>query len=121
MKNCVKKGIALLFIAVYVLAASSFVAVSQGTGTTEKHTQKQDTAFSSGMAKGLGYIPQQETLANSLENLPAGNEFHSLSQGLLQNACIHEQVQRKQCTQTLQNARIQYRKSDLIFPFHYFW
>src|SRR5690606_21822539 len=103
VKNCVKKGIALLFIAVYVLVASSFVAVSQGTDNIERHKLNQDTTFSSGMAKRLSYIPQQETLANSLENLTEGNEFLSLSQGLLQNACIHEQVLRNQCTQTLQN------------------
>ena len=86
-------------------------------------TSSQEKIISDFSIKLFCHTSQSESSVNNLNNLPAPNLKNSFTEfwGIVKAT---EQLIESEFSQYISNSRkilINHRKSDIIFPFHYFW
>ncbi|AXG74109.1 hypothetical protein DVK85_07585 [Flavobacterium arcticum] len=128
MKNLIYFFYAILLVALSSLYFSiNAVNISDNTNKKPKakitgNSQEKSYSFSKATILYAAQLPQLEFTRNSFKKLPANlkNPFTAL---LINNSAVKEHWLQNGSNYFLysKNIIVRYRKSDLIFPFHYFW
>ncbi|WP_162533565.1 hypothetical protein [Dokdonia sp. Dokd-P16] len=123
MKTTLRHISAFILVALCSIAMSamdtSFVNLSDNT-TTSSSTEKVTAAVS---ATIVGELPQSEVVIEtpSTMSTPSLKNFVSSCGNLSHTTDVLASSTYAQYTKTSINVLIYHRKTDHIFPFHYFW
>lgn len=123
MKNSIRILSSLLLTAIYCCAiaivTTAFTAVD-----SQNATDTQQQKYSATVSNNLLYHNiQSESSINSFVNLsdPSLKDTFNIIVGITVQTSKLVKATFSQYTNFSRNLRIRYRKTDLIFPSHYFW
>ena len=123
MKTQIRILSVVILTAIYCFAMSTAIHSLSHSDFSNSSTTLQEKSISDFSAKLFYPISESESSVNNYNNLPATkfkNPFnglgaiHNTSEQLLETAF-------SQYTNISRNFLIHNRKTDIIFPFHYFW
>lgn len=123
---CVKRNIrvlsAITLVAVYCLTFGVLANANEYSDFLEKQSP-QESYFSDSSTKLFAHTIQYESLANGYNSPPAISLKKSLNKHLAISKTTEQLFDQSfsQYTSLAINILIHHRKSNLIFPFHYFW
>lgn len=123
MKNSIRIVGALLLTAIYcgaiAIVTTSFTSVDSQNATNPKQ-EKYSATVSNNL---LYHNIQSESSINSLVNLsdPSLKDTFNIFVGITVQASKLSKATFAQYSNFSRNLLIRYRKTDLIFPAHYFW
>ncbi len=123
MKNTVKVAGILVLMALYCFAINVIAESTPKANLKIFPSTDQETYFSGTSVKLYCHLPETERIINGLNHFPAPG-FKDPLYAFFGTIKWIEQLfatEYSQYTNFSINFLIQYRKSDLIFPFHYFW
>jgi hypothetical protein len=123
MKRMIKVLGVYFLTAIYCLA---IIIVSNNyiqTAFPSKSSVSKDQYFSDISAKLFNHIPKSENILSNKDNLPNSNSKKDFGEkgDLLNKQSNLFDLRFKQYSNLLNKILIHTRKSDLLFPFHYFW
>ena len=123
MKNGIKKLSMMFLTAVYCFAIGA-VATSFVASNFQNHSRSsQKTYISDFSATLFCHTAESEISLTDFNNLPVPN-FKNPFVGIWSVVKTREgflEMVFTQYTSIFRNVLVKYRKSDIIFPFHYFW
>ena len=123
MKNKIRILSAVVLTAIYCFAVGAVKESLTYSDFQSNSTTSQEQYFSDFSTKLFCLTSQTESSVSNINNLPAPNFKNSINE-LWTIAKTTEQLFEtafSQYTNISRNFLIQHRKTDIIFPFHYFW
>ncbi|MBN2892969.1 MAG: hypothetical protein JXL97_13965 [Bacteroidales bacterium] len=123
MKNKIRILSAVVLTAIYCFAVGAVKESLTHSDFQNNSTTSQEQYFSDFSTKLFCHTSQTESSVSNINNLPAPNFKNSINE-LWTIAKTTEHLFEtafSQYTNISRNFLIQYRKTDIIFPFHYFW
>jgi hypothetical protein len=123
VKNKIKKLSVLILAAIYCFAIGFVTKSLNYSDFGNKQQASQESSFTVFSSKLFCHTSQSESSVNIFNNLPASS-FKNPFSGLWAISNTTEQLFKTAFSQYANIARnflIQHRKTDIIFPFHYFW
>jgi len=123
MKKNFKILSVLFLISIYVFAINVVAKTFFHNDVKTYPTSSQDIVISNYSSSLFCHTSQAESSVNNINNLPVLN-FKNLFTSFLAIIKVTEQISEREFSQysfVLKNFLIIHRKSDHIFPFHYFW
>jgi len=123
VKNSIRILSVFFLTAIYCFAISVVTKSLTHSDFHSNSTTSQEQYFSDFSTKLFCHTSQSESSTNNYINQPVPS-FKNPFNGLWAIAKITEQIFEtafSQYTHISRNFLIQHRKTDIIFPFHYFW
>lgn len=109
----------VFLIAIYCFAISVITKSFAHSDFQNKQTSSQEKIISDFSTKLFCQTSQSESSVNNFNNLPTPNFKNSFTVVKVTEQLFETEF--SQYTFFSRNILTSYRKSDLIFPFHYFW
>lgn len=123
VRNKIKIVIAFVLIAIYGFAIKSLNNSPIHSEFNINHASSQESVISNFSKNLFCHTAPPESFVNNCNNLPTPNLKNQIV-GLFAILNLKEQLIESafsQHTHITRNILINHRKSDIIFPFHYFW
>jgi hypothetical protein len=123
VKNSIRILSIVFLTAIYCFAIGIVTKSLANSDFQNNSTTSQEQYFSDFSTNLFCHTPQSESSVTNYNNLPAPNFKNSFS-GFLAITKTTEQLFEtafSQYTNISRNFLIHHRKTDIIFPFHYFW
>ena len=109
---------------IYCIVVSGSIAGASKDFAQKGHPSKTHGKYFSPLSpQFLFHLPQQESLGNSSDGFPLqnlGSQYHSL-QGTVKHCELLLEARFAQYRNFSRNFLVHHRKTDIIFPFHYYW
>ncbi|AZJ31936.1 MULTISPECIES: hypothetical protein [Tenacibaculum] len=122
--NKVLKFLSLLFITTVYFTAIGYTQEEQSFSNKLRKPNSALKEYKQKLSsKGLQHTTESENLTNHFNNLPSTNVKNTFSEAGINFKSVELFFNRKyiQYISLSRNTIVNYRKSDLIFPFHYHW
>lgn len=123
MKNTIKILSAVVLIAIYCFAINTATKSINHSNFQHNSNSTQEKYFSDLSTKFFCHTSPPESLVENYNNQP-NSSFKNPFNGLWVKIKTTEQLFKTTFSQYINfsiNFLIQHRKTDIIFPFHYFW
>ena len=123
MKNGIKKLSMVFLMAVYCFAIGAVTTSFDSSNIQNHSTSSQKTYISDFSTTLFCHTAESEVSVTNFNNLPVPN-FKNPFVGFWSVIKTREgflEMVFTQYTAISRNVLVKYRKSDIIFPFHYFW